>query len=266
MSAVNISRWADYDGILPAPDNFSEYWRTVAAAQALVDISLKSRDDLPIPGVQCYELCLNAPDGHLLHAKFIRPAETDRPPAVLYFHDIPNGPRGWYHLLRYVALGCAVLAPDCRCSSLPQTTDEAACFSFLRQLYLDAALFANALCQIADVEHCEAYGEGVGGALALAASAMAPCAFFTCALNPLFADLGKEKLQYVDCMYFSSMLQKPFLLGTGMLDDRAPAKTQCALACLAGDRVSHLVFPKHEHERINVFEDAHMRFLGQHLL
>ena len=191
------------------------------------------------------ELTLVSTDGTELRARHVAPKEGERHPVILMFHDATRPVRGWHHVTRYVALGYEVLHLENRpgdvVGSFAQCVDDA----------LRAFDLATTLPQ-ADPRRIVAFGEGFGGALALAVAERRDT-WKAVALNPyptagLLADAPR-----IDC---------PVLLGTSRMDEIASPSAQDELA----GRLQNLVrknYPKYVHERINAFENEFLSFVHE---
>ncbi len=189
-------------------------------------------------------LSINADDGVTLTARLVAPAGEGSHPLVLLFGDVDRDPRGWHHMTRYVATGHAVLQLENR---------DGACadgFARMRDDALAAYDEAVGLPGV-DATRIVTYGEGVGGALALAVAAARPVSRAV-ALNPypLSGILGAAPS--IDC---------PVLLGTGCMDELADPRLQEELARRLPD-VVHKRYPKYAHERINAFENEFLSFIN----
>ena len=104
----------------------------------------------------------------------------------------------------------------------------------------------------ADPGRIVAFGEGFGGALALAVAEARPV-WKAVALNPYpTAELLTHAPQ-VSC---------PVLLGTSRMDDIASPSAQDELAALLPNLV-HKNYPKYVHERINAFENEFLSFVHE---
>ena len=55
-------------------------------------------------------LTLAGLDGEPIECRCVMPGGAGPHPVVLAFHDATRSVRGWHHLTRFVALGCAVVA------------------------------------------------------------------------------------------------------------------------------------------------------------
>lgn len=248
------------------------------------------------PAARYEELTFPGTDGRLLRARYIRPAADAPAPTVLMYHDYGRGVRGWHHMTRFIALGYAVVALENRDTFLDVSAGwrDAPEGLAAAQFYTDAitaGYAARALPEV-DSDRLMTWGEGLGGALAIAAAAEVPGVVRCAALNPLptgfrtawekncgglyegmhshfrnedplHENAGRyfAAMDYLDCASFAALLRCPLLLGTGEMDRLSPAETQRNLAGRAGGEVRHLIYPKYEHERINFFENELLKFL-----
>ena len=123
-----------------------------------------------------------------VHARLIEPVGRDRAselvPLCLMFHDIDRPVRGWHHMTRFVAMGYAVLALD----------DETIGSNDLQQgitspAFVERVRWGCALAKVArnldgmDPDRIFAWGEGLGGGVALAVSALDEQGFACTALK-----------------------------------------------------------------------------------
>lgn len=309
-----LERLREYRGSSPCPDDFTAFWQD--AGKALDGWGAEPQlERIPIanPNARYAWVTLTAPDGCVLRAKYIRPAADDPVPTVLQFHDYPAASRGWFHLTRYAAMGYAVLAPDCRGQGGMSENGAASAgpmaygpmFNglegdvrglYLFHLYRDALLWAKTLAQLpgTDSANLLTYGEGQGGALALACAAMAPI-FRKCAAHyPMLCDYRRvwemdfdtgayeglrfffrwhdplhrregeifQKLAYVDAKNFAPLVRAEVLVSTGLLDCVSPPSAQFAVFNALDTPKRHLVYPKHGHELNNFFENELLKFFS----
>lgn len=197
--------------------------------------------------------------GDVVHARLIEPAGRARAselvPLCLMFHDIDRPVRGWHHMTRFAAMGYAVLALD----------DEAIGPSDLRQgitspAFVRRVRWGCALAEVArnldgmDPDRIFAWGEGLGGGVALAVSALDERGLARTAVsNPLPG--GLEVL--------SSRVRGSVLMGTSLMDTVSDPKDQFAVFNgLECDR-RHIIYAKYAHERINAFENEVVDFFNQ---
>lgn len=249
------------------------------------------------PMARYFELSFLGTDGAPLRARYICPVTGTRVPVVLMFHDYGRGIRGWHHMTRFIALGYAVAALENRAAGIDvssgwQDAPEGLCAA---QLYTDALTAAHLAASLPEVDPARlvTWGEGLGGALAIAAAAMVPGVVKCAALNPLPADFpaveecgcgegyywGLKRhfrckdpqhrqagaffraMGYLDCARFAALLKCPALIGTGLMDAASPAASQTAVVRNIPSGKKHLVYPKYGHERINFYEDELVKFL-----
>lgn len=233
----------------PAPERgFAERWRDVYRQLACRDWESLVEYRPCITGNEAMASYLDvrfpALDGAPLAARFIRPAGEGPFPLVLMFHDEGRPVRGWHHMTRFAALGCAVFALQNRPDGAPD------------QRITDALAAACAAAHTAGADHRRLYawGEGLGGTLAVAAAGLAGVSRCI-ALNPLCTG------PYACCAGFASLMKSRLLMGTGGMDPLAPPEAQAAVFAAAGGPKRHILYPKHAHERINAFEDQMIVFL-----
>ncbi len=190
------------------------------------------------------QLELPGPRGTIA-ARSLRPAGEGPWPTMLLFHDVGRPGRGWHHLARYVALGCAVVQMENHAAVAADAHDPA---------FDDALACARAIVGLpwADPSRLMAFGEGFGGALALwvAAHERLACA---AAVNAYPLDRLLPIAGRIDC---------PVLLGTACMDELASVPDQDALAASL-PQAEQRHYPKYVHERINAFENALMAFLNE---
>lgn len=192
-------------------------------------------------------------------ARLIMPRGICRPaggvPCCLMFHDIDRPVRGWHHMTRFAAMGYAVLALDDEPASAEVLDRGIASPAFVERVReaLALAVVARQLDGV-DPERIFAWGEGVGGGIALAVAALDAAGLTCCALdNPLPAGLGA----------LSSRVRGDVLLGTSLLDDVSDPCGQFVLFNgLACDR-RHIIYAKYAHERINAFENEVLDFFNK---
>lgn len=197
--------------------------------------------------------------GYVVHGRLIEPVGRDRAselvPLCLMFHDIDRPVRGWHHMTRFVAMGYAVLALD----------DETIGSNDLQQgitspAFVERVRWGCALAKVArnldgmDPDRIFAWGEGLGGGVALAVSALDEQGLACTALaNPLPS--GLETL--------SPRVRGSVLMGTSLMDTVSDPKSQFAVFNgLECDR-RHIIYAKYAHERINAFENEVVDFFNQ---
>ena len=237
-----------------------------------------------------------AVDGTQLHGRLIRPNTDQQVPLVLMFHDAFVPVRGWHHMTRFVAAGFAVLALENRSGWTDITAGwEAGPEHLLPAVFLQDAVSAAAIAaSFPWVSDILAWGEGLGGGMAIVTAAVCPERIVRCAAaNPMPAaiDIMLDKdaaspfydgitryfrwkdperrnkdalcsaLSLVDTVRFAQHLKGSVLLGTGGMDTVSPPETQERLWNAISCEKNRKLYAKHAHERINDFEDELLRFM-----
>ncbi|MEG0910953.1 MAG: acetylxylan esterase [Ruthenibacterium sp.] len=296
MADVNmLNALQNFRGNTQCPADFAAFWQN-ARPHTVANLSVTADEtagDTVFSTVHYAGILQNT-----VTARYLTP-KTEKPRAiVLDFHDISRAARGAFYLARYTAIGCSVLAPNafspaaqggfsvCGHEKAPQD------FLFYK-VFAEALLAAAAAQQLAGDVPVYVSGEGLGGAMALAVAALGPNVTKCTVLNPLLADYrtvcetGADvgfyaslrnyfrnfdplhqtenaffaHLDYLDTVNFAAQIQGELLLGTGLLDDVAPVKTQYAVFHRAACEKTHAVFQKYGHERINFYENDALNFL-----
>ena len=195
----------------------------------------------------------------VVHARLIDPAGRARVselvPLCLMFHDIDRPVRGWHHMTRFAAMGYAVLALDDDVIGVDDLEQRIASPAFTERVRWGRAIakVARDLDGI-DPDRIFAWGEGLGGGVALAVSALdgrgLAC---TAVANPF--PRGLEPL--------SPRVRGSVLMGTSLMDTVSDPKGQFAVFNgLECDR-RHIIYAKYAHERINAFENEVVDFFNQ---
>ena len=195
----------------------------------------------------------------VVHARLIEPAGRtrafERVPLCLMFHDVDRPVRGWHHMTRFVAMGYAVLALDDDVVGVGDLQRGIASPAFVERVRWGCAVakVARDLDGI-DPDHIFAWGEGLGGGIALAVSALDEQGLSCTAIaNPLPG--GLEALP--------SRVRGSVLMGTSLMDAVSDPKGQFAVFNgLECDR-RHIIYAKYAHERINAFENEVVDFFNQ---
>lgn len=182
-----------------------------------------------------------------------RPAESV--PCCVMFHDIDRPVRGWHHMTRFAASGFAVLALDDEPVAADELGDGIASAPFVERAQAGLALaeVARTLGGV-DPDRIFAWGEGLGGGIALAVAALDGRGLVCCALdNPLPVGVGA----------LAPRVRGDVLLGTSLMDEQSDPASQFALFNgLACDR-RHIIYAKYAHERINAFENEVLDFFNK---
>ena len=184
-----------YEGRNPRPADFDSYWEKALAEMRatdpkveLVPYPLKSRI------ADCFHLYFTGVGGARVHAKYLRPKESNgKHPAVLLFHGYSGNSGDWQEKLALVSQGYSVAALDCRGQGglsedaggvkgntlkghIIRGLDDCAEKLYYRQVYLDTAMLARVVMEMpeVDAERVGATGGSQGGGLTLACAALEP--------------------------------------------------------------------------------------------
>jgi cephalosporin-C deacetylase-like acetyl esterase len=172
---VTISQYKkqleNYSGQTQTPEDFSQHWN-----QALESLGGAVRRE-PVPfsnPAACYETLTLSTSAGEIRARCVYPAEGGTYPLVLMYHDLNRGPRGWHHMTRFIAMGCAVVAPEAPADNTswvvhPHDVN-------FHQRYLDVLVLSKAALELpyVDKNRVITWGEGLGGGLAVVAAALLP--------------------------------------------------------------------------------------------
>ena len=197
--------------------------------------------------------------GHVVHGRLIEPVGrarvSERVPLCLMFHDIDRPVRGWHHMTRFAAMGYAVLALDDDVAGADDLQRGIASPAFVERVRWGCAMAKVARnLDGMDPDRIFAWGEGLGGGVTLAVSALDERGLAcTAVANPLPG--GLEAL--------SSRVRGSVLMGTSLMDTVSDSKDQFAVFNgLECDR-RHIIYAKYAHERINAFENEVVDFFNQ---
>lgn len=197
--------------------------------------------------------------GYVVHGRLIEPSGRARAselvPLCLMFHDIDRPVRGWHHMTRFAAMGYAVLALD----DVVAGADDLQ-WGIVSPAFVGRVRWGCALAKVArnldgmDPDRIFAWGEGLGGGVALAVSALDEQGLAcTAVANPIPG--GLEALL--------SRVRGSVLMGTSLMDTVSDPKDQFAVFNgLECDR-RHIIYAKYAHERINAFENEVVDFFNQ---
>ncbi|MDO4848545.1 MAG: acetylxylan esterase [Coriobacteriia bacterium] len=284
------------------PEGFEAYWR--ARAEACADLAATAAVD-PVPtGIQaetaeCLTVGFTAHDGQRLAARVLLPKAPGPRPCILTWHDADRGPRGWFHLARYLAAGCVVVHPEYR--PLPRDLfagwQEGPGAMPAARLVEDALLAAHLAARLpgVDASRLMTHGEGLGALPALAAAALVPGVAKCAVLNaqPAAARIAWEQgvsgpvyggvtrhfrvddpcaeradeyfaaLGWADAANFAALLPAGtgLLDGVCLMDGVAPPAAQLAAYEGATCAKRLVTYPKYGHERLNDFENRHLSFM-----
>lgn len=243
-------------------------WRTYEGDHDLHGVDVDSWPASAVPrGIQITEIGFSNPCARYaevaftmgerdVRARLIEPMGSCRPaervPLCLMFHDVDRPVRGWHHMTRFAAMGFAVLALDDEPISASGLAEGLSSTAFAER-----ATWGLALARVArelpgvDSDRLFAWGEGLGGGIALAVAALDERGFACTALdNPLPG--GLEAL--------APRVRGSVLMGTSLMDTLSDPKGQFAVFNGLGCDRRHIVYAKYAHERINAFENEVVDF------
>ncbi|MCB9159233.1 MAG: acetylxylan esterase [Caldilineaceae bacterium] len=185
----------EYQGVNPRPGDFDAFWdRGLAEVRALDPQVELVPADFQAPFADCYHMYFTGTGGARVHAKLLRPKQSDGPhPAVLMFHGYSGNAGDWSEKLGYVAMGYTVAALDCRGQGgLSEDRGGVTGWTLrghivrglgddpekmlYRHIFLDTALLARIVMEMDDVDatRVAATGGSQGGGLTLACAALTP--------------------------------------------------------------------------------------------
>ncbi len=184
-----------YNGSSPCPPDMDEYWDRAIAEMKATDPGVElipSR--FQVPFAECFDLYFTGVRGARIHAKYIRPKNSEtKHPAVLQFHGYTGSSGDWNDKLNYAAMGYSVAALDCRGQGgksedtggvkgntfrghIIRGLDEGADHLLFRHIFLDTAQLAKIVMEMPEVDENRvgAMGGSQGGALTLACASLEP--------------------------------------------------------------------------------------------
>ena len=185
----------EYQGVNPRPGDFDAFWdRGLAEVRALDPQVELVPADFQAPFADCYHMYFTGTGGARVHAKLLRPKQSDGlHPAVLMFHGYSGNAGDWSEKLGYVAMGYTVAALDCRGQGgLSEDRGGVTGWTLrghivrglgddpekmlYRHIFLDTALLARIVMEMDDVDATRVAATGLsqGGGLTLACAALTP--------------------------------------------------------------------------------------------
>jgi cephalosporin-C deacetylase len=199
----------EYQGVNPRPGDFDDFWdRGLAEIQALDPKVELVPADFQAPFADCYHMYFTGTGGARVHAKLLRPKQSDGPqPAVLMFHGYSGNAGDWSEKLGYVAMGYTVAALDCRGQGglsedvggvtgwtlrghIVRGLDDKPENLLFRHIFLDTALLARLVMAMDGVDptRVAATGGSQGGGLTLACAALEPRIKLAAPVFPFLCD------------------------------------------------------------------------------
>lgn len=178
---------------------------------------------------------------------------------AVMFNDAGRPVRGWHHMTRFCALGCAVVALDAGVVPI----EDAACA--LESSIGAVTALMSSLPAITGFEPRRVFtwGEGFGGALALLAAVVSRGAVERCAVcNPFPLEVEIPMLGAA-LIEIARLIETNLLIGSGLRDGLAPSEACARLARSSAGEAELVIYPEHGHERINEFENRVLDFFAK---
>jgi len=190
-----LEKLKEYQGINPRPHDFDEYWDKALEEMKSIDPQVELiPSEFQAPFAECFDLYFTGVDGARIHAKYLRPKNSDKPhPAVLMFHGYSGSSGSWSDKLGYVASGFSVAALDCRGQGglsedvggvkgntlhghIIRGLGDSPEKLLYRSIFLDTAQLARIVMDMPEVDENRvgALGGSQGGGLTLACAALEP--------------------------------------------------------------------------------------------
>jgi cephalosporin-C deacetylase len=185
-----------FQGRTPRPADFDQYWDKALAEMRAIDPKVELvKSEFQVPLAECFDLWFTGVKGARIHAKYLRPKNSDKKhPAIVQFHGYSGNAGDWSEKLSYVALGFSVAAMDCRGQGgLSEDVGGVKGNTFrgqiirgldckdpqellFRHIFLDTAQLAGIVMNMAEVDPTRvgAMGGSQGGGLTLACVALEP--------------------------------------------------------------------------------------------
>lgn len=184
-----------YEGRNPCPEDMDAFWEKALTEMRSIDANVELiPSDFSPSCAECFDLYFTGVRGARIHAKYLRPKNSDKPhPAVVQFHGYSGNSGGWSDKLNYVAMGFSVAALDCRGQSgfsedtggvkgntfkghIIRGLEDSPDNLLFRHIFLDTAQLAGIVMDLPEVdgERVGAMGGSQGGGLTLACAALEP--------------------------------------------------------------------------------------------
>jgi len=204
-----LEQMRTYQGTNPRPHDFDQYWDRAIEEMKSLDPQVELIPHrIATSFADCFDLYFTGVRGARVHAKFLRPRNTDAPgPAILQFHGYYGSSGDWTEKLGYVAQGYSVAALDVRgqgglsedTGGVPGATLHGHIIRGLsgkpedllyRQIFLDCAQLAGIVMGMPHVDESRvgAQGGSQGGALTIACAALEPRIARAAATYPFLSD------------------------------------------------------------------------------
>lgn len=209
MLDMPLEKLKRYQGMTPKPEDFDAYWDKALEEMNAVDPQVELVPAaFTTPFAECFHLFFTGVRGARVHAKYIRPKQTDTPhPAVLHFHGYTGHSGDWQDKLQFAALGYSFAALDVRgqgglsedTGSVKGNThhghfirglDDKPDNLLFRHIFLDTALLAKIVMGFDEVDagRVGVTGWSQGGALTMACAALVPEIKLAAPVYPFLSD------------------------------------------------------------------------------
>lgn len=222
-----------YVGTNPRPADFDDYWARALRELDAVDPRPEFR---PSPvctprHAECLDLWFTSVGGARIYAKYLRPRDGGKHPAMLLFHGYSQHSGEWMEKLAWVQEGFCCAALDCRgqggrsedlgggrgttlrghiVRGLDDPDPDRLLF---RQIFLDTVQLARVIMALPEVDPARVgcHGGSQGGGLALACAALEPRIWRTAPVFPFLCDYQRvwemdlAKDAYEELRYFFRM-------------------------------------------------------------
>lgn len=190
-----LEKLLKYEGINPRPADHDAYWERALQEMRATDPQVELvPSKFQVPFAECFDLYFTGVRGARIHAKYIRPRQSQgKHPAVVHFHGYSGHSGDWHDKLAYAALGFSFAAMDCRgqgglsedTGGVKGTTHHGHIIRGLseepdnvlfRHIFLDTAQLAAIVMNMPEVDETRvgATGWSQGGALTIVCAALEP--------------------------------------------------------------------------------------------
>lgn len=225
MLDMPIQKLNNYLGKGIYPSDFMDYWdQQVRQLNQMPLVYELVKKEFLNKCADYYDLYFTSLDGARIHAKYICPKNAQKAPLILQFHDYKQGSKSWHHLTRYIGIGYAVLAMDCRgqggmsedrggvlgttvCGHLMMGIDDELDQMYYRKVYLDAYLLSKIAEKLPEIDEKKiiSYGQGQGGALAIVVAALNERIPKCVAKDPFLADFKRVWEMDLDTLMYEGL-------------------------------------------------------------
>lgn len=198
-----------YQGRNPRPEDFDEYWDSALEEMHSIEPNLELvPHDIKSFNAECFDLYYTGVGNARIHAKYLRPKNSDKPhPAVVILHGYSGNSGDWFGHLAWVTQGYSVAAIDVRGQGgysedvggtkgntlnghiIRGLSDDPKKLLF-RQVYLDCAQLAGIVMGMPEVDASRVgvTGGSQGGGLTLACAALEPRLKLAAPVFPFLCD------------------------------------------------------------------------------